>query len=53
MKKFPNLKNMGIHGTGLKTGVQNNLQNRKILKIGQVMSSNIVFSVSTHKMIPI
>ena len=30
----------GIHSTGLRTGVQNSLQNWKILKIGQVMFKN-------------
>ena len=40
---FDNLDNMGIHyWTGIKTEVQNNLQNWKILKIGQVMVSNLL-----------
>ena len=43
IKKFDNLNNMGIHWTSLKTGVQNNLQNWKILKIGQVMVKNRFF----------
>ena len=36
-EKFDNLNNMGIYWTSLITGVQNNLQNWKILKIGQDM----------------
>ena len=39
-EKFDNLNNMGIQWTRLKTGVQNNLQNWKILKIGQVNPVN-------------
>ena len=42
-EKIKHLKNMGIHGTGLKTGVQNSLQNWKILKIGQVTVKNRFF----------
>ena len=49
--KFQNLIDMGIHWTSLKTGVQNNLQNWKILKIGQVTVKNrfLNFLVSTQK----
>ena len=35
--------NMGIPRTDLKTGFQNNLQNRKILKIGKVTVKNRFF----------
>ena len=42
-KKIQNHNNMGIHWTGLKTGFQNNLQNWKILKIGQVTVKNCFF----------
>ena len=42
-EKFDNLNNMGIHWTSLKTWVQNNLQNWKILKIGQIMAKNRFF----------
>ena len=50
-KKFQNLYNIGIPWTGLKTGFQNNLQNWKILKIGQVTVKNrfLNFFVSTQK----
>ena len=42
-EKFDNIDNMGIHWTSLKTGVQNNLENWKILKVGQVMFKNSFF----------
>ena len=48
-KNFQNLNNMGIHRTDLKTGVQNNLQNWKLLKFDWVRPKKTLFWVLIMK----
>ena len=49
-KKFQNLNNMGIHWTGLKPRIQNNLQNWKILKFDWVRPKKHFFKVLVMKL---
>ncbi len=41
-EKLENLNSMGIHWTGLKTRIQNNVQNWKIFKVGD--GKKLIFS---------